>query len=82
MKYQISLRYIKYVYEDILNLHARFGYNTFIRSETDDMNLRYSMKKLLNYAAVEKDSKAEGRIYYRLDKYVVEYCNKFKERHE
>jgi hypothetical protein len=81
MKFQISLKYIRFVQEDILKLYARFEYNIFERNDTENMELRYSVKKLLNYAAIEKINKVDGRNQYKLDKYVVDKCQKFVDKH-
>lgn len=79
--FQFNYRIIRFVYDDILKLYARFGYDEFLSSDTLDLNLNYSMKKLSNYAVVGKNSRDNGRIKYKLSKYVVERCQKVEERY-
>ena len=81
MNFQFNLRIIKFVYEDILILYARFGYNEFLGKDTRDMKLRYTLKKLSNEAVIGHVGKVNGIIRYKLSKYVVENCQKFERRH-
>lgn len=75
------MRHIRFIHEDILILYARFMYETFTRKDTDDLKLHYTLKMLLNYAAVEKVKKVDGRNYYKLDPFVVRNCKKFADKH-
>jgi len=81
MNFHFNVRYIKYVYEDILALHARFGYEKFTRKMCEDMKLRYSIKRLSNEAVIGKSCRIDGRIHYKLSKFVVDICKKYKEEH-
>jgi hypothetical protein len=81
MSYQFNLRIIKFVHEDILILHERFGYEPFTKAQAIDIPLRYSLKKLLNEAVISEHSKTNGRINYKLSKYVVDNCRKFEEKY-
>jgi len=82
MNFQFNIRRVKYVYEDVLKLYARFGYNEFIKADTFDLNLRYSVKRLSNDAVISRVSKAENKCHYKVNKFGVEVCQKFKETHE
>jgi len=76
-----SMIYIRYVYEDILKLYARFGYEEFTRSQTNDIDLYYSIKRLSNNSVISKSRKIDGVIQYKLSKYVVEACEKYSGKH-
>jgi hypothetical protein len=70
-----NARIIKFVAEDIILLFNTFGYNTFFLRDTKDIKLRHSLKKLLNEEVVyEFGKKTNGRINYKLSKFVVDKC--------
>lgn len=74
-------RIIKFVAEDILILYAKFGYNSFLLKDTRDIELRHSLKKLLNEEVIyEFGKKINGRINYKLSKFVVDKCIVFEEK--
>jgi len=81
MSCQFNLRIIKFVHEDILLLHEKFGYEPFTKAQTLNIPLRYSLKKLLNEAVIAEHNRTSGRINYRLSRYVVENCRKFEEKY-
>jgi hypothetical protein len=80
-EYQLNMRVVKFIHEDVLLLYARFGYDEFVKSETRDLPLYYSLKKLLNEAAITRIKRSEGRSIYKLTRYVVEKCEEFRDRH-
>jgi|WetSurMetagenome_2_1015567.scaffolds.fasta_scaffold893167_1 hypothetical protein len=82
MNFHFNIRYIKYTYDDILALYARFGYEEFTRKMCEGMELRYSIKRLSNEAVIGKARKVDGRIHYKLSKFVVDTCIKYKAEHE
>ena len=70
---------VRHVSEDILKLYARFGYEEFIRSEAEKIELYYSLKKLTNDAAIMKVGKNKDNVLkYKLSKYVVDKCKKYE----
>lgn len=78
--YNFNLRIIKFVADDILLLYEKFGYETFTLRDAKDIPLRYSLKRLLNEAVViEHGTKTNGRINYKLSKFVVDKCKNFAE---
>jgi len=81
MSYNFNMRIIKFVYEDILLLYNAFGYNSFSLKDAKDIKLRHSLKKLLNEAVVaEYGPKTNGRINYKLSRFVVDKCLIFEEK--
>lgn len=82
MKYHINMRHIRFFYEDILILYERFNYNIFTRKDAEDLKLHYTLKMLLNYSAVERVKKVDSRNYYKLDRFVVDNCQKFADKNK
>jgi hypothetical protein len=82
MKLSYNLRIIKFVYEDIIILYNTFGYNDFVQRDTYNLNLRYSLKKLTNYAVLGKLNKKNGIINYKLNKYVVDKCKEYDDKYK
>lgn len=81
MNFQFNPKSIKYFYEDVLIIYARFGYEIFIARNARDLKLSHSLKKLLNEAVIGKVNKTGGVINYKLSKFVVERCQNYDERH-
>lgn len=81
-KFQYNVKIIRFVSDDILMLYDKFGYNEFLQVDTKDMKLIYSLKKLTNYAVIDKHSKIDGRIQYKLSKFVVDACKRFNDMYE
>ena len=82
MNFAYNLRIIKFVYEDIIILFDKFGYNEFIQKDTYDLKLRYSLKKLTNYAVIGKFDKRNGIIIYKLNKHVVDRCKEYDDKYK
>ena len=80
--FQYNVKIIRFVADDILRLYDKFGYNEFLKTDTKDIKLTYSLKKLTNYAVIDKHSKVDGRIKYKLSKFVVDACVKSNENYE
>ena len=72
---------VRHVSEDILKLYARFGYEEFVRSEVNEKEMYYSLKKLTNDAVILKVGKNKDNVLkYKLSKYVVDKCKKYEEK--
>jgi hypothetical protein len=82
MNFAYNLRIIKFVYEDIIILYNTFGYNEFNQRDTYNLKLRYTLKKLTNYAVVGKLNKKNGIINYKLNKYVVDKCKEYDDKYK
>lgn len=74
----MNLRVIKFVYEDILLLFDKFGYNEFIYRDMDKNYIKHSLKRLTNDNLIIKYNKHNGRIHYKLNKYIIDLCLKYK----
>jgi hypothetical protein len=82
MNFSCNLRIIKFVYEDIIIIYNKFGYEIFLQSDIKDLELRYTLKKLTNYAVLGKVCKKNGRISYKLNKFIVDKCKDYEERYK
>jgi hypothetical protein len=77
-----NIRQIRFLYEDVMILYDKFEYNVFSHKDLGDIEIRYTLKKLLNYGVVGKVSRERGRINYKLSKFIVDRCRDYQEKYK